>query len=262
MDLIKFNGTNEKLFSRIVVEDVTPKTTLIVPETHNALVILNGEMLQTLSKGKYRISEIVDFDKNEGTLLEIIFVSKTAKLKLLWGTANKFTLVDPVMKRPYKLGMSGEFEVQVSDPRKCFLYLVGSEEMLTADALQDRLMSRLVAEIGDVLSKYVAEHSLRFDQIFMKRQQVAEIALKQISAIFQRDYGIMVFSLNISNIIFDEDMVVPDEKVCPNCGTKLNADAKFCYNCGKKQDSGKICPKCHAENVDDAKFCSACGEKF
>ncbi len=262
MDLIKFNGTNEKLFSRYVVEDVTPKTTLIVPETHNALVILNGEMLQTLSKGRYKLSQIVDVGKGEESSLEIIFVSKTAKLKLLWGTANKFTLVDPVLKRPYKLGMSGEFEVQVSDPRKCFLYLVGSEEMLTADALQDRLMSRLVAEIGDVLSKYVAENNLRFDQIFMKRQQVAEIALKQISAIFQRDYGIMVFSLNISNIIFDEDMAVLDEKVCPNCGTKLNADAKFCYNCGKKQDSSKICPKCHAENVDDAKFCSACGEKF
>ena len=262
MDLIKFNGTNEKLFSRYVVEGVTPKTTLIVPETHNALVILNGEMLQTLSKGRYKLSQIVDVGKGEESSLEIIFVSKTAKLKLLWGTANKFTLVDPVLKRPYKLGMSGEFEVQVSDPRKCFLYLVGSEEMLTADALQDRLMSRLVAEIGDVLSKYVAENNLRFDQIFMKRQQVAEIALKQISAIFQRDYGIMVFSLNISNIIFDEDMAVPNEKVCPNCGTKLNADAKFCYNCGKKQDSGKICPKCHAENVDDAKFCSACGEKF
>ena len=91
MDLIKFNGTNEKLFSRYVVEGVTPKTTLIVPETHNALVILNGEMLQTLSKGRYKLSQIVDIGKGEESSLEIIFVSKTAKLKLLWGTANVFS---------------------------------------------------------------------------------------------------------------------------------------------------------------------------
>ena len=260
MDLIKFNGTNEKLFSRYVISTVTPKTTLLVPETHNAIIIYNGEMLQTLSKGKYRLSEIVNLD-DEGSL-EIIFVSKTAKLKLLWGTANKFTLIDPVLKKPYKIGMSGEFEVQVSDPRKCFLYLVGAEEVLTAEALQDRLMSRLVAEIGDVLSKYVAENNLRFDQIFMQRQKIAACALKEISTVFERDYGIKVFSLNISNVIFDDDLAVPDEKVCPSCNTKLKKDAKFCYNCGKKQDEKKICSNCHAENVEDAKFCSFCGQKF
>ena len=260
MDLIKFNGTNEKLFSRIVISELSPKTTLIVPETHNALVIYNGEMLQTLSKGRYKLAEIVNFDKNDA-LLEIIFVSKTAKLKLLWGTPNKFTLFDPVLKKSYKIGMSGEFEVQVSDPRKCFLYLVGAETDLTADALQERLMSRLVTEIGDALSKYVVENIVRYDQIFMLRQKIANSALDRISAIFQKDYGIMVFSLSISNIIFDEDeIMVTEEKVCPNCKTKLSVDAKFCYNCGERQE--KLCPKCHTENQANAKFCSNCGERL
>lgn len=259
MDLIKYSGTNEKLFSRIVVSEISPKTTLIVPETHSALIIYNGEMLQTLSKGRYRLAEIVDFDKN-AVVLEIIFVSKTAKLKLLWGTPNKFTLFDPVLKKTYKIGMSGEFEVQVSDPRKCFLYLVGAESDLTADALQERLMSRLVAEIGDVLSKYVAENNVAYDQIFIERQKIAGIALKRISTIFERDYGIMVFSLNISNVIFDDELIAREEKVCPNCNTKLSSDAKFCYNCGTKQE--KICSKCHAENLADAKFCSNCGQQF
>lgn len=255
MELIKFNGTNEKLFSRVVVENCTSKTTLIVPETHSALVFFNGEMLQTLSKGRYKLADIVNVSGD--ALLEIIFVSKTAKLKLLWGTPNKFTLFDPA---PYKVGLSGEFEVQVADPRKCFLYLVGAEEDLTADALQERLTSRLVSEISLALSKYVKENSLKRDQIFIERQKIADSTLKSVSTIFNNEYGIKVFSLSILNVIFDEN-ISASEKVCPNCHTALLADAKFCFNCGEKL-SGKICSKCHFENVNGAKFCANCGEKF
>ena len=135
-DLIKFSGTNEKLFTRMVVEKVTPKTTLIVPETHNAIIMKDGEMLQTLSKGKYNLSELLDVEKDEELVLEIIYVSKTAKLKLLWGTPNKITIEDPVLGETYKMGMSGDFEVQVSDPRKCFLYLVGCL-LYTSDAADE-----------------------------------------------------------------------------------------------------------------------------
>lgn len=260
MEYIKFSGTNEKLFSREVVEKISPDLTLIVPETHNTLVIFDGEMLQTLSKGRYKLSEIVDTTKTDA-LVEIIFVSKTAKLKLLWGTANKFTLFDPVLKKPYCVGMSGEFEVQVSDPRKCFLYLVGAEEVLTADALQDRLMARLVSVVGDALSDFVQKNNLRLDQIFSSRQRIAEEALKKVSAVFKQDYGIMVFSLNISNIVFDENDLM-EQKTCPNCQTKLSLDANFCYNCGKRQGGEVVCKNCQAKNLVGAKYCSNCGQKI
>ena len=156
-EIIKFSGTNEKLFTRDIVENVTEKTTLIVPETHSAIIISDGEMLQTLPKGRYLLRNLVEVKKNEKLSLEIIFVSKTAKLKLLWGTPNKITIEDPVLNLPYKMGMSGDFEVQVSDPRKCFLYLVGAEDVLTSDALQDRLMSKVVSVVETELARFIAE---------------------------------------------------------------------------------------------------------
>lgn len=270
-DLIKFSGTNEKLFTRMVVEKVTPKTTLIVPETHNAIIMKDGEMLQTLSKGKYKLNELLDVEKDEELVLEIIYVSKTAKLKLLWGTPNKITIEDPVLGETYKMGMSGDFEVQVSDPRKCFLYLVGAEDVLTAEGLQDRLMSKVVSTVEDVLVSFIDKNDVTFSSVYLFKQEISNIVVPKLSSIFSSQYGITVYSFNIANIIFDDKdlerlnkaLISKSKKiVCSACGVELDANAKFCSNCGKKIGGSRICPNCHAENVAEAKFCAMCGGKL
>lgn len=270
-DIIKFSGTNEKLFTRDIVENVTPKTTLIVPETHSAIIISNGEMLQTLPKGRYLLSDLIDQQKDEKISLEIIFVSKTAKLKLLWGTPNKITIFDPILKEQYKIGMSGDFEVQVGDARKCFLYLVGAEDVLTSDALQDRLMSKVVSVVETEVAKFISEHKVFYSNIYQHKQELAKIIVPQLSSQFSSSYGITVSSLNIANIIFDEKDLerlsqnhnIGDKKiVCPNCGTELDKGVKFCFNCGTKVSEKKKCPVCGFENPAEAKFCSSCGAKF
>lgn len=50
------------------------------------------------------------------------------------------------------------------------------------------------------------------------------------------------------------------KKVCQNCGTKIDKDAKFCSECGAKQEA-KFCSNCGAKLSDGAKFCSKCGTK-
>lgn len=270
-EIIKFSGTNEKLFTRDIVENVTEKTTLIVPETHSAIIISDGEMLQTLPKGRYLLRNLVEVKKNEKLSLEIIFVSKTAKLKLLWGTPNKITIEDPVLNLPYKMGMSGDFEVQVSDPRKCFLYLVGAEDVLTSDALQDRLMSKVVSVVETELARFIAEKKVLYSNVYQYKQEIARRIVPILSNSFSSSYGITVYSLNIANIIFDEDdldklnkknNVTVKKALCPVCNTELEPNAKFCFNCGAKISNKKTCPKCGAENSGEARFCSMCGERF
>ena len=138
---IKFVGTNEKLFSRTLIDHIDGRQTLIVPETHNAILVKDGQMLQTLSSGKYLLSDFVDLKAEPDASIEVLFMSKTAKLKLLWGTPQKIDFYDGVLEEDYKVGMSGDFDVQIGDPRKSYLYLVGAAEDLTADALQERLQS-------------------------------------------------------------------------------------------------------------------------
>ncbi|WP_456379175.1 double zinc ribbon domain-containing protein [Lutibacter sp.] len=54
---------------------------------------------------------------------------------------------------------------------------------------------------------------------------------------------------------------------CPNCGNKLNKDAKFCGSCGQKviqptkdiKVEVNLCPKCKTPFETDEKFCAECG---
>ena len=55
-----------------------------------------------------------------------------------------------------------------------------------------------------------------------------------------------------------------EEIECPNCHTKLNANAKFCLECGQKIEIKKpaFCTECGEPIVSGAKFCSGCGAKI
>lgn len=272
-NIITFTGNNQKLLSRYIIEKLDPKLTLIVPETHNAILIKDGQMLQTLSSGKYLISKFVDLKTEADSALEILFMSKTAKLKLLWGTPQKLIMYDNMLQENYRVGMSGDFEVQVGDPRKCFLYLVGASEDLTSDALQDRLMSNVVSVLETVVVDYVETNKVLFNQISLCKKEIASKVLSKLSQKLMNEYGIAVFSFNIANIIIDDEdreklekeykqLKKTEDFICRNCGAVLKENDKFCSVCGKKVEISKKCPKCFAENADDAKFCSSCGAKL
>ncbi len=57
--------------------------------------------------------------------------------------------------------------------------------------------------------------------------------------------------------------VATEEIECPNCHTKLAANAKFCPECGNKIEVKKpaFCIECGEPLAPGAKFCSGCGTK-
>lgn len=269
---IKFSGNNDKLFSRVVIDSLSPKLSLIVPETHNAILIKDGQMLQTLSSGKFALADFVDFKQDADSQFELLYLSKTAKLKLLWGTNQKLVLFDEATGENYHVGFSGDFEVQIGDPRKCYLYLIGTNEGLSASDLQERLRSNVVSVMELVILDYIKENHVPFNQLSVHKKEMSEKVLSALSHKLQSEYGIAVFSFNIANIIIDSEdyrrlsslgkTSKSKNSFCPNCGSEVSGNAKFCENCGQALDGGKICPNCNEENPQNAKFCHNCGQKL
>ena len=273
-NVITFSGNNEQLFTkRSLAGMINQKLTLIVPETHNAILIKDGQMLQTLSSGKYLVSKFIDPKTDLNADIQILFMSKTAKLKLLWGTAQMFLMYDSQLDDNYKVGMSGNFDVQIGDPRKCYLYLIGADENLTSDDLQSRLVLTVVSVLENEATEYAQENGIGFNQLTVKKREISARVLNKINQRLMSDYGITVFSFNIANIIIDEadfqrlsnlkrGEKVEKNLVCSACGNVLKPTAKFCDNCGKKVGANTICSQCGTQNADDSKFCINCGNKL
>ena len=142
---------------------------------------------------------------------------------------------------------------------------------MTADALQDRLMSKVVSTVEDAVVSYIYEHKVTYSSVYLFKQEISKIIVPKLSSTFTTDYGVTVYSFNIANIIFDDKdlerlnraTISKTKKiVCSACGAELDPTAKFCNNCGKKIGGSRICPNCHAENTAEARFCSMCGQKL
>lgn len=289
---IKYEGNNDELFTKKCVDSYEVDTKLIVPETHNAIIIKDGIMMETLFSGSYEIFDKkkgLFKDKKEGLTVDVVFMSKTAKLRFLWGTRCPFEFKDLYTGVLTKIGCNGEAEVQIENPRKFYLEVIGNEKDFTIDKLKSRLVARMLIELENVVVSTIRGQKITVDRIGEYKKQISDRLLPLLQRMFSADYGIRLCTYTVAQIIIDEKFKKAIEDVlkgnirlpssdseeakeqsvtkglisCPECGEKFTPDNNFCNKCGAKlKDSKKKCPTCLFENASGSNFCSKCGTKI
>ena len=270
LQVIKYEGDNTELFKRISADGLEPDARIVVPETHNAIFIKDGILMDTLQSGSYEIFEEKSKRKCKNVSVEVIYLSKTARLKVMWGTKTRFSFRDPETDVPVKVGAHGEFEVQISNPRKAYMVLIGAEDEYTVQDLKERLATRMLSKVEPAIAGAMRSGGLTFDRMSEHKDEIAQSVLPVLSKMFEEDYGLKMFSFTIASVVIsDEDIAAIEEArkgrhisagICPYCGAPYSAGDKFCSACGKPVSAKKTCPKCGKLNEGGAKFCSACGE--
>lgn len=197
------NKSADSLFVRVKIPDCSANDIVLVDEAHNAVVIKNGQLLQTLNAGRH---QIVKYGKSKD-LYEVVFFPKTSKIKMLWGTKEQFSFRDPLEDVVLKVGANGEIDIQITSPRKFFLELGNKKENFTVLDLKENVQAKLLTYIEEFIAKYMQENKISYDSFEEKKSVVATEIKPYVSNYIEKDFGLKIASLTINGVIIPNQYI-------------------------------------------------------
>ncbi len=273
-EIVKFTGNNAALFCRECADSLHAKAQVIVPETHTVLLIKDGVVSEALSAGRHDI-----FDTENGLFrqkkdsdvasVEFVFISKTAKLQMLWGTSTPIKTRDPITDVPVSIGINGELEFRVKVPKQFYLELVGADTEYSVDKLKKRVLNRIMSVIEPDIATIMHDERISYTEFSANKERISKALEAKLREFFESEYGLELCSFSIgSAIISDADIMAIERKrdeiggkYCPTCGARADGSARFCPQCGASM-SEPVCPHCGVKVSPTAKFCHECGKKL
>jgi len=133
-EVIKYEGDNSTFIWKHPVEDFNTNSQLIVHETQEAILFLNGQPMDLFGSGKYTLetqnipilNKIINLPTGGVSSFhcEVYFINKVEQMAIAWGTDSKVQYVEPTYGFPISLGAGGEMSLKVKDSKNCFLGLL------------------------------------------------------------------------------------------------------------------------------------------
>lgn len=236
---------NDDIFVRKLITGLDVDSQVIVDETHVAILLKNGIALETLKPGIYPIfDKKVGLNKNEKVAqfrVELFYISKTAKLQMLWGTPTLFDVHDPITDTSAKIGASGEMDIRVKNPRQFYIEVVGSNKTFKLEDLKERLKGKILSMVESLVPDYLEKTNTSILRISEEKLELSKFLQTKIAKMLSREYGLELSSFTVSNINVADKYksqvsvsMSKTNKMCPNCGFELPENSKFCNNCGIK----------------------------
>lgn len=244
-ETVRYTGDGTELFWRERVDNLHAGAQVIVPDTHTLFIIRDGVTSAPLASGRHDVfPSALRLKADEGRAVEFAFVSRIARIKFLWGTPSPIRTVDPQTHVPVSLGLNGEIELGIRNPRLFFDEFVGANIKCDVDAVKARVVSRLMTVVEPALSDVVSRNSVSFAEFDGVRPVLASELGKRAEEVLIRELGLEVGVFTIAGAIVPEadvaavtakrDELGIGKKQCPFCDAFIDAKAKFCKVCGAR----------------------------
>lgn len=225
VSVIKYEGDNSTFVWKHPIEDFNAGSQLIVHESQEAIFFLNGQMLDSFPAGRYTLeTENLPILKGVNKYpidnaktpfhAEVYFVNMTVQMGLRWGTDSRVRFLEPVSGIPLDIGASGELNLQVSDPRKLLLKLVGTDpnalrdtDILSASRntveakkhLKSFFKAPLMNAVKSHLGAAIKEQNINILEIDSHLEELQHRLHKRVLPYFE-EYGLTIPQFFIMNI--------------------------------------------------------------
>ncbi len=246
-ETVRYTGDGSELFWRERVENLHTGAQLIVPDTHTAFIIRDGVATLPLASGKHDIFPSAGLFRSrpdDGTAVDLAFVSRVAHARFLWGTPAPVRVTDRQTRVPVSLGLNGEIELSVKDPRTFFDSFVSANTKYDAEILKTRVVSRIMTVVEPALADVVSRTQASFAEFDGARPALAGELGKRAAELLNRELGLCVDVFTVAGTIIPDDDIAAvrakreelgiGKKQCPFCDAYIDECARFCKHCGAR----------------------------
>lgn len=212
--VLQFEGPIDSLVWKNPIEDFNTTSQLIVDETHEALLVVNGNACDLFGPGRHTLEtpniplvrRIINIPTDGQTPFpcKVFFINKVHQMDLTWGIPGEITLNDPVYDIFLHVGMCGNLNFQIADSRKFMLKMVGFRDQFDADAMVSKFRGIIKQYVKAYISKIMNVGKVSYFDMNENLFEISGVVKEQLVPVFA-DYGIDVTVFNI------ESITVPDE---------------------------------------------------
>lgn len=212
--VLQFEGPIDSLVWKNPIEDFNTTSQLIVDETHEALLVVNGNACDLFGPGRHTletpniplVKRIINIPTDGKTFFpcKVFFINKVHQMDITWGIPGEITLNDPVYDIFLHVGMCGNLNFQVMDSRKFMLKMVGFRDVFDAEDMVSKFRGIIKQYVKSYISKIMNVGKVSYFDMNENLFEVSEVVKEQLKPLFE-EYGIEVLQFNI------ETITVPDE---------------------------------------------------
>ncbi|MCM1119255.1 MAG: SPFH domain-containing protein [bacterium] len=212
--VLQFEGPIDSLVWKNPIEDFNTTSVLVVDETHEALLVVNGNACDLFGPGRHTletpniplVKRIINIPTDGKTSFpcKVFFINKVHQMDLTWGIPGEITLNDPIYDIFLHVGMCGNMNFQVMDARKFMLKMVGFRDTFDAEGMVSKFRGIIKQYVKSYISKIMNVGKVSYFDMNENLFEISEVVREQLRPLFE-DYGIDVLQFNI------ESITVPDE---------------------------------------------------
>lgn len=218
IDRVKWDGSAEQLAWKYPSQELSTFTQLIVNESQVAFVMREGACDGPFEAGRHTLSSNnipmlrqligLPFGGKSPFTAEVWFVNRQVKLDVRWGTPDPIQLQDPKFGVMVPVRAFGQYGIEVVEPRRFLLKLVGTLSSFDAGVLAAYFRGMLTTRIKSAIAAAIVDNGVCVLEVSTRLAQLSA-RLQDDLADIVADYGVAVRRLSIESInVPEEDAAV------------------------------------------------------
>lgn len=209
IEVVKYDGPPGVFAWRYPNQELGTWTQLIVQESQEVILFKEGQAMDSFSAGRHTLSTAnipilsniinLPFGGKSPFTAEVWFINKLSSLDIKWGTSTPLQLQDPKFNIIVSVRAFGQFGIQIEDPRKFLLKLVGTLPTFDQDTLIKYYRGVLMSNINEIISSYIIHKRISVVEINAYAAEISKHIQEAITPSF-REMGISLLNFYIDSI--------------------------------------------------------------